>query len=60
MSSFEGQLDIAPTQQLLILVLCCYLLSESNYENIFFSVQNKTFEVQPSSRFEPGGDLIEI
>ena len=40
-SSFEGQLDIAPTQQLLILVLCCYLLSESNYGNIFFSVQNK-------------------
>ena len=31
MSSFEGQLNIAPTWQLLILVLCCYLLSESNY-----------------------------
>ena len=40
-SSFEGQLNIAPTRQLLILVLCCYLLSESNYGNIFFSVQNK-------------------
>ena len=40
-SSFESQLNIAPTKQLLILVLCCYLLSESNYGNIFFSVQNK-------------------
>ena len=53
MSSFEGQLNIAPTQQLSILVLCCYLLSESNYGTIFF-------EVQPSSSFEPEADLIEI
>ena len=28
-------------RQLLILVLCCYLLSESSYENVFFSIQNK-------------------
>ena len=39
MSSFEGQRNIAPTRQLFISVLCCYLLSESNYGNIFFSTE---------------------
>ena len=51
--SFEGQLNIAPARQLLISVLCCYLLSESNYRNMFFPYRIKKFEVQPSSCFEP-------